>query len=38
VKPSLIREPAAWALLAGSLVGRRGMTALRRLLPARPPS
>jgi glycosyltransferase involved in cell wall biosynthesis len=34
---SLIREPAAWALLAGSLVGQRGVDALRRLLPARSP-
>jgi glycosyltransferase involved in cell wall biosynthesis len=37
MEPSLIREPAAWALLAGSLVGHRGVTALRRVLPARPP-
>jgi glycosyltransferase involved in cell wall biosynthesis len=38
VEPSLIREPAAWALLAGSLVGDRGVSALRRVLPARPPA
>jgi glycosyltransferase involved in cell wall biosynthesis len=36
-EPSLVREPAAWALLAGSLVGQRGVDALRRVLPARPP-
>ena len=38
VELSLIREPAAGALLAASLVGHRGMTALRRVLPARPPA
>lgn len=36
-QPSLLREPTAWALLAGAVVGQRGVTALRRRLPARPP-
>ena len=36
-EPGLLREPAAWALLAGSLVGQRGVTALRRFLPERRP-
>jgi glycosyltransferase involved in cell wall biosynthesis len=36
-QPGLLREPAAWSLLAGAVVGQRGVTALRRLLPARPP-
>jgi glycosyltransferase involved in cell wall biosynthesis len=35
--PRLLREPTAWALLAGAVVGQRGVTALRRLIPARPP-
>jgi glycosyltransferase involved in cell wall biosynthesis len=36
-EPGLLGEPAAWALLGGSIVGQRGVTALRRFLPARPP-
>jgi glycosyl transferase family 2 len=36
-EPGLLREPAAWSLLAGSLVGQRWVSALRRFLPARPP-
>ena len=36
-EPGLLREPAAWALLAGAVVGQRVVTALRRLMPARPP-
>jgi glycosyltransferase involved in cell wall biosynthesis len=36
-EPGVLREPATWAMLAGSLVGQRGVTALRRFIPERPP-
>ncbi|MFL5826936.1 MAG: glycosyltransferase family 2 protein [Thermoleophilaceae bacterium] len=32
--PDVLREPAAWSLLAGSLVGPRGVERLRRFKPA----
>jgi glycosyltransferase involved in cell wall biosynthesis len=35
-EPSVLREPATWALLAGSVVGQRAVTSLRRYLPDRP--
>ncbi|HEX8854760.1 MAG TPA: hypothetical protein VF752_04100, partial [Thermoleophilaceae bacterium] len=32
--PEVLREPAAWSLLAGSLLGARGVERLRRFKPA----
>ena len=37
VEPGLLREPTAWALLAGAVVGQRGVSAVRRRLPAKRP-
>jgi hypothetical protein len=34
-EPTLLRDRDAWALLAGSVVGQRGVTTLRRYLPGR---
>lgn len=34
-EPTLLRDRDAWALLAGSVVGQRGVTRLRRYLPGR---